>query len=158
MAKPAQAATPLGQHKTFGQILFARRKQLGMTQSQVAGEIGVQPNYIVYLEKNERKPSAKTVRKVADALGLDRATLYLAANPQVREFLTINQHGEVERDEIPEGLRMLMGENPTAKAMRNLLSISEEELMRLQGVGFTDRSTNIVQFVVLILVMRYIFR
>ncbi len=124
-----------------------------MTQSQVAGEIGVQPNYIAYLEKGERKPSDKTVRKVADALGLNKADLYLAANPQVREFLTIDDRNQIVRDEIPDGLRALAEDT----GRRGTLEVTDAEIDAVAKLRLNGRVTSPDQYLALILTLRYVF-
>ncbi len=141
------------QFETFGEILFRRRKELALTQSQVASRIGVQPNYIVYLEKGERKPSDKTVRKVADALGLDKGDLYLAANPQVREFLTIDDGNSIKRDKMPEGLRALLDDHDTCES----LAINEDEVDAVRHLRLNGRVTTPDQYLTLILTLRYVF-
>ncbi len=124
-----------------------------MTQSQVAGQIGVQPNYIVYLEKGERKPSDKTVRKVADALGLNKADLYLAANPQVREFLKIDDRNQVVRDEVPDGLKKLTDD----AARRRTLDVTDDEIESVARLRLNGRVTTPDQYLALILTLRYVF-
>lgn len=69
---------------TLGPALLRRRKQLGLTQAQVATKVGVRPNYIGYLEANARRPSPKVVIKLAKVLDLDPQELFFLANPQVR--------------------------------------------------------------------------
>lgn len=124
-----------------------------MTQSQVAGDIGVQPNYIVYLEKGERKPSDKTVRKVADALGLNKGDLYLAANPQVREFLTIDDRNQIVRDEVPDGLRALAAD----RGRRTTLKVTDDEIDSVAKLRLNGRVTSPDQYLALILTLRYVF-
>ncbi len=141
------------QYETFGDILFRRRKELAMTQSQVAQRIGVQPNYIVYLEKGERKPSDKTVRKVADALGIDKSDLYLSANPQVREFLQVNEHNQVDREQMPDGLLELAAD----EELRGTMEITDEEIEMVGRVRLNGRVTTADQYMTLILTLRYVF-
>lgn len=124
-----------------------------MTQSQVAGQIGVQPNYIVYLEKGERKPSDKTVRKVADALGLNKSDLYLAANPQVREFLKIDESNKISRDEIPNGLKELADD----ATRRRTLGVTDDEIRAVAQLRLNGRVTSPDQYLALILTLRYVF-
>lgn len=141
------------QYETFGEILFRRRKELGLTQSQLAQRIGVQPNYIVYLEKGERKPSDRTVKKIAEALGMDKGDLYLAANPQVREFLVINDRNEVERDELPDGLRELVDD----RALCERLAVTDDEVATAAGLRLRGRVTTAEQYLTLILLLRRLF-
>lgn len=75
----------------FGKILFERRKELGLTQKDVADKVGVKANYISYLEKNLRRPSPKIIKSLADCLKVHPGYLYLAAYPFVREILPIDE-------------------------------------------------------------------
>lgn len=153
LSHPVAPGRAIIQYETFGQILFRRRKELRMTQSQLARKIGVQPNYIVYLEKGERRPSDRTVRKVADALGLDRGEMYLAANPQIREFLEVNDQGEVIHDELPDGLQALIEDIDLCEQM----GITDDEIALVSNVKFAGRSTKKQQYLSLIMNIRYIF-
>ena len=71
----------------FGSTAKARRVELGMTQEQVAEQVGVKPNYIGYLERGMRKPSDEICTRIADVLGLNRKELFFLANPHLREIL-----------------------------------------------------------------------
>lgn len=153
VSHPVSPGRAITQYDTFGQILFRRRKELRLTQSQLARQIGVQPNYIVYLEKGERRPSDRTVRKVADALGLDRGEMYLAANPQIREFLEVNDDNQVDREELPDGLQALLEDVELSAQM----GITDDEVALVQHVRFAGRSTTKQQYLSLILNIRYIF-
>jgi transcriptional regulator with XRE-family HTH domain len=139
--------------ETFGSMVLRRRKELGMTQSDLAQRVGVQPNYIVYLEKGERRPSDRTVLRMADALGIDRGDLYLAANPELREFLSISDTNEVQLAAMPSGLQLLADDS----VLREKLSITDAEIDAVQGVRMRGRVTTAAQYTALILNMRWIF-
>jgi transcriptional regulator with XRE-family HTH domain len=141
------------QYDSFGAILFRRRKELGLTQSQLAQRIGVQPNYIVYLEKGERKPSDRTVLKIARALELDRGDLYLAANPQVREFLDVNDENELVLDGMADGLRRLVEDADLCKRFE----ITEDEIASVARLRLRGRVTTAEQYLTLILLLRRLF-
>ena len=57
--------------KRLGQIIKARRKELGLTQNTLAllSQVGI--NTIVSIERGSKSPSIDTLTKVADVLGLD---------------------------------------------------------------------------------------
>jgi transcriptional regulator with XRE-family HTH domain len=139
--------------ETFGSMVLRRRKELGLTQSDLAQRVGVQPNYIVYLEKGERKPSDRTVLRMADALGIDRGDLYLAANPDLRDFLTISDGNEVRLADKSSGLRALTDD----RALRDRLSITDQEIDAVAGLRLPGRVTTPDQYAALILSVRYIF-
>lgn len=57
--------------ESIGQIIKARRKELGITQQTLAllSEVGV--NTIVAIERDKQTASIKTLVKVLDCLGLE---------------------------------------------------------------------------------------
>ena len=73
--------------RSFGEAVYERRRQLAMTQEEVAKKVGVKANYIGYLERGMRHPSNKVLSKLADILDLNREEVYFLANPSVRSFL-----------------------------------------------------------------------
>lgn len=72
---------------SLGRLLQRRRRQLDLTQLDIAAKVGVRGNYIGYLERDMRRPSTAVLVKLAKALDLDRQELYFLAHPQVRTFL-----------------------------------------------------------------------
>ena len=56
---------------SIGQIIKARRKELGLTQNTLALLSQVSINTIVSIERGSKSPSIETLTKVADVLGLD---------------------------------------------------------------------------------------
>ena len=61
----------LSNMEAIGQIIKARRKELGLTQNTLAllSQVGI--NTIVSIERGSKSPSIQTLTKVADVLGLD---------------------------------------------------------------------------------------
>jgi transcriptional regulator with XRE-family HTH domain len=51
--------------KTLGEKIASHRKLLGLTQEQLAREIGVNPCTIISWEKGTRKPEKKRLKKLA---------------------------------------------------------------------------------------------
>lgn len=72
---------------SLGLILRRRRRQMELTQQQVARRVGVRANYVGYLERDMRRPSTAVLVKLAKVLDLDREELFFLANPQVRDFI-----------------------------------------------------------------------
>ena len=56
---------------SFGQLLRARRKALGLAQTDVATGAGITAQYIGMLELGVRAPSADTIDRLVIALDLD---------------------------------------------------------------------------------------
>jgi len=67
--------------RRFGELIRRIRRQLNLTQEEVARRIKTSVPYIGHLEAGKRHPSEKVVIKLADALGLDRVELFFLANP-----------------------------------------------------------------------------
>lgn len=55
---------------TVGEIVKNRRKELGLTQAQLAEMINSDPYYISRIESGGRKPGRKYLKKLANALNL----------------------------------------------------------------------------------------
>ena len=62
--------------RSFGQVLRDRRRQLDLTQEEVARRIKTSTPYIGHLESAKRHPSDKIVTRLAEVLGLDRRELF----------------------------------------------------------------------------------
>jgi transcriptional regulator with XRE-family HTH domain len=57
--------------RSFGRVIRERRRQLDLTQEDVARRIKTSATYIAHLEAAKRHPSEKVVVKLANILGLD---------------------------------------------------------------------------------------
>ena len=73
--------------RTFGEVLRRRRRELDLTQGELAQTIETSTPYVGLLESDQRHPSDAIVSKLADALGLERSELFFLANPDTRELL-----------------------------------------------------------------------
>jgi transcriptional regulator with XRE-family HTH domain len=65
----------------LGQVISDRRRQLGLTQQELARRIKTSTPYVGHLESGERTPSDKVLRRLAQALGLDRRELFILVHP-----------------------------------------------------------------------------
>lgn len=61
--------------------LATRRRALGLTQSQLAGRAGMTPSLISRIESGRQPPTARTLMRLAEALGTSLA-LDLASQPE----------------------------------------------------------------------------
>ena len=59
----------------FTAMIRTRRRQLGLTQREVAEACGVTPEAVTMFESGQRHPSLDLVPTLADALQMDRAEL-----------------------------------------------------------------------------------
>jgi transcriptional regulator with XRE-family HTH domain len=74
--------------QSFGRVIRERRRQLELTQEDVARRINTSVPYVGHLEAGKRHPSQKIVLKLAKALGLDGRDLFLLVNPKVGSLIS----------------------------------------------------------------------
>jgi transcriptional regulator with XRE-family HTH domain len=79
--------------RTLGEVLRRRRRELDMTQGELAQMLGTSTPYVGLLESDQRRPSDAVVTKLSDALGLDSSELFFLANPNARALLHVNGNG-----------------------------------------------------------------
>ena len=68
----------------FSRLIRERRRLLNLTQEELARRIRVSMPFVGHLETGHRRPSEKTIGKLAKVLGLDQQELFLLANPGTR--------------------------------------------------------------------------
>ncbi|HYA35970.1 MAG TPA: helix-turn-helix transcriptional regulator [Candidatus Binataceae bacterium] len=76
---------------TFGSIIRDRRRQMDLTQEEVARRAKTSTPYIGHIESGTRHPSAKVLGRLADVLGFDRRELFLLCNPGARALLELKE-------------------------------------------------------------------
>src|SRR5271157_3390864 len=72
----------------FGQMIRDRRRQLELTQEELARRIRTSTPYIGHIESGKRHPSDEILTRIADVLGFDRRELFFIANPNAKAMLT----------------------------------------------------------------------
>jgi transcriptional regulator with XRE-family HTH domain len=65
------------------QLLTAEREKRGVSKYALSQKSGVSPQMIGYIEKGERNPTLEVVCRLADALGIELATLMRQAEREV---------------------------------------------------------------------------
>ena len=70
----------------LGRLIRERRRLLNLTQEELARRIRVSMPFVGHLETGHRRPSEKTIAKLAKVLGLNQQELFLLANPGTRAF------------------------------------------------------------------------
>ncbi len=76
----------------FGNVIRERRRQLDLTQEEVARRVGTSIPYVGHLEAAKRHPSEKIVLKLARVLGLDARELFFLANPGTKVLISQRPH------------------------------------------------------------------
>jgi transcriptional regulator with XRE-family HTH domain len=85
---------PDAKSRSFGRVIRERRRQLDLTQEEVAQRIKTSVPYIGHLEAGKRHPSGKVVVRLSDVLGLDARDLFLLANPKVVPLISEPQKSD----------------------------------------------------------------
>lgn len=71
----------------FGELIRSKRREMNLTQDEIAARIGISTPYIGHLESGKRHPSDKIVTKLAEALGLGNRELFFLANPHAEALI-----------------------------------------------------------------------
>jgi len=112
--------------RSFGQVIRDRRRQLDLTQEEVARRIKTSTPYVGHLESGKRHPSDKIVSRLCEVLGLDRRELFFLANPRAQELVTPRE--EPVGNSTWEDFRK-------NDQLRRLHNITPEEMETLSHVG-----------------------
>jgi transcriptional regulator with XRE-family HTH domain len=111
--------------RSFGQIIRERRRQLDLTQEEIARRIGTSTPYVGHLESGKRHPSEKVVTRLADVLGLDRRELFFLANPGARALLAPPQASAISAwDEFRKDERLRRAHSITTEEMDTLSRVA----------------------------------
>src|SRR6202158_4672053 len=108
--------------RNFGQVIRDRRRQLDLTQQEVARRIKTSTPYVGHLESSKRHPSDKVLSRLAEVLGLDRRELFFLANPRALALLTPNEpdHKKPAWEEFRKDERIRRAHNITSAEMEML--------------------------------------
>ncbi|MGH7780505.1 MAG: helix-turn-helix domain-containing protein [Candidatus Binataceae bacterium] len=112
--------------RNFGQVIRERRRQLDLTQEEVARRIKTSTPYVGHLESGKRHPSDKVVTRLAEVLGLDRRDLFFLANPRAQALL--NPEPQTQASSAWEDFRK-------NEQLRRIHNISGEEMEMLSRVA-----------------------
>src|SRR5271167_1913092 len=81
-------STALAKGPNFGETIRSRRREMNLTQDQVAAGIKTSTPYVGHLESGKRHPSDAIVTRLAEVLGFDKRELFFLANPHTEALLT----------------------------------------------------------------------
>src|SRR5438045_7471452 len=71
----AMALAPTERKLFLGARMKRMRRELGLTQTRMAEDLGVSPSYLNLLERNQRPVTAQVLLRLAEAYDLDLKTL-----------------------------------------------------------------------------------
>jgi transcriptional regulator with XRE-family HTH domain len=112
--------------RNFGELIRRRRRELDLTQNEVASRIKTSTPYVGHLEAGKRHPSAKIVARLAEVLGLPNRDLFFLANPQAQALLA----AEPERAEGSAWEQFRKNEQ-----LRRIHKVSNDEMEMLSRVA-----------------------
>lgn len=85
----------------------AKRKELNISQAELAEKIGTSPNYISKIEAEKQFPSVQMIEQIAGALKIDSVDLFSIEKIQENKF---NEIEKKLRDEINKSLQLAFNE------------------------------------------------
>jgi len=132
---------------SFGDVIRTRRRELDLTQQEVARRIGTSVPYVGHLESAKRHPSNRIVVRLAEVLGLDGRALYFLANPGAREL--IERKKRAPGGSAWERLRR-------DDRLRKLHRVTAEEMEVLSRVALLGEVRSIEDFLHLLETIRYV--
>ncbi|MGA7873815.1 MAG: helix-turn-helix transcriptional regulator [Candidatus Binatus sp.] len=115
--------------RTFGHVIRERRRQLDLTQEEVARRIKTSTPYVGHLESGKRHPSDKIVTRLGEVLGLDSRQLFFLANPRAQALL--NPEVAAAPDSAWDDFR----KNEQLRRVHNITNDEMEMLSRVALLG-----------------------
>ncbi|MEA2648688.1 MAG: hypothetical protein QOG61_1123 [Candidatus Binataceae bacterium] len=137
---------PRSKERNFGQVIRERRRQLDLTQEEVAHRIKTSTPYVGHLESGKRHPSDKILTRLAEVLGLDRRELFFLANPRAQALLS----PETASTTIPAWEDFRKNEQ-----LRRVHSISNEEMDMLSRVALLGEVRSARDFIYILNTVRH---
>lgn len=113
---------------SFGEVIRRRRREMNLTQDQVAARIETSTPYVGHLESSKRHPSDSIVTRLAEVLGFDQRELFFLANPHTEAILAAPP-------ETAEGLVSAWEQFRTNEQLRRLHNVSNNEMQMLSQVA-----------------------
>jgi transcriptional regulator with XRE-family HTH domain len=117
---------PKGKDRNFGQIIRDRRRQLDLTQEEVARRIKTSTPYVGHLESGKRHPSDRVLSRLGEVLLLDKRELFLLANPQAAKLLDTQGSSEA---------KSAWADFRRDERMRRIHGINDQEMEALSRVA-----------------------
>lgn len=133
------------QTRSFAEVVRERRRQLNLTQEEVAKRIKTSTPYVGHLESNKRHPSDAVVTRLADVLALDRTELFFLANPDAKELLQKKRGA----NEVTAWEQFRRDEH-----LRRLHNISDREMEMLSQVALMGEVRSVRDFIYILNTVR----
>jgi transcriptional regulator with XRE-family HTH domain len=132
--------------RSFGQVIRERRRQLDLTQHEVARRIKTSTPYVGHLEAGKRHPSDRVLVKLAEVLGLDQRDLFFLANPGPLDML---------RPQSERESRSGWEEFRKDDRLKRLHSITHDEMEMLSKVALMGQISSPRDFIYILNTVRH---
>jgi transcriptional regulator with XRE-family HTH domain len=132
--------------QNFATLIRRQRRQLDLTQEEVARRIGTSIGYITLLESGRRHPSEKVISKLAGVLGLDQRELFFCANPSTERLVS---------PEPKSGGRSVWEEFRKDARLRRAYEITDPEMRALSQVALMGEVRSPRDFVFILNTIRH---
>jgi transcriptional regulator with XRE-family HTH domain len=130
----------------FGNAIRRRRRELDLTQDEVASRIKTSTPYVGHLEAGKRHPSDKIVTRLAEVLGLDNRELFFLANPHAQALLS----AEPKRAEGSAWEQFRKNEQ-----LRRIHNVSNDEMEMLSRVALLGEIHSSRELIYILNMVRY---
>jgi transcriptional regulator with XRE-family HTH domain len=132
--------------RRFARVIRERRRQLDLTQEEVARRINTSIPYIGLLEAAKRHPSEKVVPKLATVLGFEPRELFFLANPKVGSLIS----------EQPDSSRVSAWDAFLSdEKLREIHNISDQEIAALSKIAMMGDTRSPRDFVFILNCIRH---
>jgi len=132
--------------RTFGQVIRERRRELNLTQREVARRVNVSIAYIGHLEADKRHPSDKILGRLAGVLRMEGRDLYFIANPHTIGMLQPDDNSRYQSawDELRRD-----------NGLRRSHRIKKDEMELLERVAAMGKIPGTRDFIYILNTIRY---
>lgn len=112
-----------GELMSIGENIKQIRKNKGLTQNELAKDIGISRSYLGDLEKNRRNPSTETIEKLSKKLGV--SVLYLITGEKTFNDIIHSEKDAILSKDVITNLYDPMINTKREFILKNLLAISD---------------------------------
>lgn len=130
--------------RSFGLIIRERRRQLDLTQEEVAMRIRTSTPYIGSLETGKRHPSDNILTRLVEVLGLDRRELFFLANPRAQALLNPETGAESAWEDFRKN-----------EHLRRIHNITSDEMEMLSAVALLGDGCSARDFIYILKTVRH---
>jgi transcriptional regulator with XRE-family HTH domain len=128
--------------RSIGNLIKRRREALGLSQRALAARVGISATYVSYIETGERRPSSRTLARLATTLNLDKRLVASHAYPELRELFRID-----DRDEPSRKLRAWRQFMSVYRAQQRVTEAEQRVLFEVNKLGRVRSARDFVHII-----------